>query len=111
MNPGLTEAGAMSLTKAQLQRLRALREKKHREAAGLFVIEGEKVVGELLVGARADDLRGHVGVVGVDGVGDFAKTAHDWVTPENTKVTKKGGVVRMWVARSRATLRASAQPT
>ena len=36
------------LTKAELQRLRSLREKKHREALGLFVIEGEKVVGELL---------------------------------------------------------------
>ena len=36
------------LTKAALQRLRSLREKKHREALGLFVIEGEKVVGELL---------------------------------------------------------------
>ena len=36
------------LTKAELQRLRALREKKSREAAGLFVVEGEKVVGELL---------------------------------------------------------------
>lgn len=41
----------MPLTKAQLSRLRDLREKKHREAAGLFVVEGEKVVGELL-GAR-----------------------------------------------------------
>ena len=38
----------MPLPKAELNRLRALREKKHREAAGLFVIEGEKVVGELL---------------------------------------------------------------
>ncbi len=38
----------MPLTKAELTRLRDLREKKHREAAGLFVIEGEKVVGELL---------------------------------------------------------------
>lgn len=36
------------LTKADLQHLRALREKKHREAAGLFVVEGEKVVRELL---------------------------------------------------------------
>ena len=33
---------------ADLQRLRSLREKKHREALGLFVVEGEKVVGELL---------------------------------------------------------------
>lgn len=38
------------LTKAQLQSLRSLREKKHREALGLFVIEGEKVVAELLAG-------------------------------------------------------------
>lgn len=36
------------LTKAGLQRLRSLRDKKHREAAGLFVVEGEKVVAELL---------------------------------------------------------------
>ena len=36
------------LTKAELQRLRSLREKKHRETLGLFVIEGEKVMGELL---------------------------------------------------------------
>lgn len=36
------------LTKAELQRLRSLREKKHREALGLFVVEGEKVVRELL---------------------------------------------------------------
>ena len=35
-------------TKADLQRLRSLREKKHREALGLFVVEGEKVVAELL---------------------------------------------------------------
>lgn len=38
----------MPLAKAELTRLRELRDKKHREAAGLFVIEGEKVVGELL---------------------------------------------------------------
>lgn len=38
----------MPLTKAEITRLRALREKKHREAAGLFVVEGAKVVGELL---------------------------------------------------------------
>ncbi len=36
------------LTKAELQRLRSLREKKHREELGLFVVEGEKVIGELL---------------------------------------------------------------
>ncbi|MBA3850153.1 MAG: RNA methyltransferase [Opitutus sp.] len=38
----------MPLTKAGITRLRSLREKKHREALGLFVVEGEKVVGELL---------------------------------------------------------------
>ena len=36
------------LPKAEVQRLRSLREKKSREALGLFVIEGEKVVTELL---------------------------------------------------------------
>jgi TrmH family RNA methyltransferase len=36
------------LTKAELQRLRSLREKKNREALGCFVVEGEKVVAELL---------------------------------------------------------------
>ena len=36
------------LTKAEIQRVRSLREKKHREELGLFVIEGEKVISELL---------------------------------------------------------------
>ncbi len=38
----------MPITKADISRLRDLREKKAREAAGLFVVEGPKVVGELL---------------------------------------------------------------
>ncbi len=38
----------MPLTKAEIARLRSLQDKKHREALGLFVVEGEKVVGELL---------------------------------------------------------------
>lgn len=38
----------MPLTKAEITRLRSLQEKKAREAAGLFVVEGAKVVGELL---------------------------------------------------------------
>ncbi len=38
----------MPLTKAEIARLRSLQEKKHREALGLFVVEGEKVVSELL---------------------------------------------------------------
>jgi TrmH family RNA methyltransferase len=37
----------MPLTKAEISRLRSLQEKKHREALGLFVVEGEKVIGEL----------------------------------------------------------------
>jgi len=38
----------MALTKAELTHLRSLREKKHREELGLFVVEGEKVVHELV---------------------------------------------------------------
>jgi TrmH family RNA methyltransferase len=38
----------MPLTKAEIARLRSLQDKKSREALGLFVVEGEKVVGELL---------------------------------------------------------------
>ncbi len=38
----------MPLAKAEITRLRSLQEKKHREAAGLFVVEGEKVVAELV---------------------------------------------------------------
>jgi len=38
----------MPLTRSEINRLRSLREKKRREALGLFVVEGEKVVGELL---------------------------------------------------------------
>ncbi len=38
----------MPLSKADLNHLRSLREKKHREASGSFVVEGEKVIGELL---------------------------------------------------------------
>ena len=42
----------MSLTKADVARLRGLREKRAREAAGLFVVEGPKVVAELLEAGR-----------------------------------------------------------
>jgi TrmH family RNA methyltransferase len=38
----------MPLTKAEITRLRSLQEKKHRDALGLFLVEGPKVVGELL---------------------------------------------------------------
>lgn len=41
------------LTKAEIQRLRSLRDKKQREALGLFVVEGEKVVNELLAAGLA----------------------------------------------------------
>jgi TrmH family RNA methyltransferase len=37
------------LTKAEIARLRSLQDKKQREALGLFVLEGEKVIGELLM--------------------------------------------------------------
>ncbi|MBC8009392.1 MAG: RNA methyltransferase [Burkholderiales bacterium] len=43
----------MPLTKADISRLRDLREKKSREAAGLYVVEGPKVVGELLAAGTA----------------------------------------------------------
>jgi TrmH family RNA methyltransferase len=35
------------LTPAAIRRLHSLREKKHREELGLFVVEGEKAIGEL----------------------------------------------------------------
>jgi len=41
------------LTKAQLTRLRALREKKTREAEGLYVVENPKVLAELLAAGTA----------------------------------------------------------
>lgn len=40
------------LTKAEVQRLRSLREKKNREAEGVFVVEGPKVVGELIAAGQ-----------------------------------------------------------
>ena len=44
----LTVMEKHKLTKAETQRLRSLRDKREREALGLFAIEGEKVVAELL---------------------------------------------------------------
>ncbi len=38
----------MPLSKAEIARVRALREKKHRETEGLFVVEGAKVITEML---------------------------------------------------------------
>ena len=46
--PPATALARPMLTKAETARLRDLREKKHRETAGRFVVEGAKVVGELL---------------------------------------------------------------
>ncbi len=40
----------MPLPKAAITRLRALRDKKHREELGLYVVEGPKVIGELIAG-------------------------------------------------------------
>ena len=36
------------LTKAELSRLRSLRDKRNREKLGLFIVEGEKVISELI---------------------------------------------------------------
>ena len=38
----------MSITQAEIKRIRSLREKKFRDAYGLFVVEGEKMVQEAL---------------------------------------------------------------
>ena len=43
------------LTRAEIQHLRSLREKRRREESGLFVVEGPKVVGELLAAGFAFD--------------------------------------------------------
>ena len=43
----------MPLTKAEITRLRSLRDKKAREAAGLYVVENAKVVAELLAAGHA----------------------------------------------------------
>lgn len=48
MEAGDAFPAAMPLTKAEIARLRSLRAKKAREAAGVFVVEGAKVVSELL---------------------------------------------------------------
>lgn len=43
----------MPLTKADITRLRALRDKKHRAEQGAFVVEGDKVIAELLAAGFA----------------------------------------------------------
>jgi TrmH family RNA methyltransferase len=47
-NAGAGRLARGVLSKADIARLRSLRDKPAREAAGLFVVEGEKVVAELL---------------------------------------------------------------
>jgi RNA methyltransferase, TrmH family len=65
------------LTKAQLTRLRALREKKNRETEGLYVVENPKVVAELLAaGVVFAEL---YATAAWDGPARFARTA---VTPD-----------------------------
>ncbi|MDR1789535.1 MAG: RNA methyltransferase [Opitutaceae bacterium] len=44
------------LSKAAIRRLRDLREKKNREAAGVFVVEGGKVVAELLAAGALSEV-------------------------------------------------------
>ena len=43
---------AMMLTNAEIKSIRSLREKKFRDAEGLFVVEGEKMVGGAVRGGR-----------------------------------------------------------
>jgi RNA methyltransferase, TrmH family len=43
----------MPLTKAEVARLRSLRDKRHRDELGLFVVEGKKVVRELAAAGLA----------------------------------------------------------
>jgi hypothetical protein len=55
-----------------------------RASRGSFVPVG----GEAGVGARAHHLGGDVGVVGVDGVGDFSERTHEERGVVTTKYTK-----------------------
>jgi RNA methyltransferase, TrmH family len=40
------------VTRTEIQLLRSLRDKRHREEHGLYAVEGEKIVGELLAGGH-----------------------------------------------------------
>lgn len=51
--PGASSTHGMSLTKAEIIRLRGLRLKKNREAEQRFVVEGPKVVAELLAAGHS----------------------------------------------------------
>ena len=62
----------MSLTKAEISRLRGLRLKKNREEAGQFVIEGPKVIGELIAAGRRFEA---------------IYATMDWTPPEGVEVT------------------------
>ena len=75
----------MPLTKTDLSRLRELRDKKHREAAGLFVIEGEKVVGELLAaGFPFTEI-----VATEDWIGRARRLAEPWLTGDGSPYLKQ----------------------
>ena len=75
----------MPLTKADLSRLRELRDKKHREAAGLFVVEGEKVVGEMLAaGFPFTEI-----VATEDWIGRARRLAEPWLTGDSSPYLKQ----------------------
>lgn len=98
------------LSKADLQHLKALREKKHREALGRFVIEGEKVVGELLAAkfpflelyATADWLEQAVHLLGGAQAADRGGFAHQ---------AAGAGALRVTVVSPEEMARASHFPT
>jgi RNA methyltransferase, TrmH family len=77
----------MPLTKAEITRLRSLKDKKSREAAGLYVVENPKVVAELLAAGHrfaelyATDEAKVAGSVRVTGA-ELARISH-LPTPSN----------------------------
>ncbi len=69
------------LTKAEVARLRSLRDKKQRDALALFTVEGEKVVAELVAaGYRFEEVYGTPGWTGaatrVITAADMARISH-----------------------------------
>ena len=81
----------MPLTKTDLSRLRELRDKKHREAAGLFVVEGEKVVGEMLAaGFPFTEI-----FATEDWIGRARRLAEPWLTGDGSPYRKQITTVEM----------------
>lgn len=85
--PGL-HAGAdpsfylQMLTKAEIARLRSLQEKRNREALSLFVVEGEKVIGELVAaGVPFVELYASEGAALPRFVSEASKLPARWITP------------------------------